>query len=308
MKGNHVVVEAPASSANLGCGFDIFAVALRNPKDTLTLRPEQSGVSVTVRGAQLLTIKPTENVAGAVASAIMADYGVRGGISLLLKKGVPIGAGLGSSAASSVAAAVGTNALFKLGLSNKELIKYSGIGESVASGAAHYDNVTASLLGGFVVVGRDHDYVRMEPPAAMGLCLVTPGIELPREKTRFARSLLPKSVSLEMMVDISRAASLMVHGFANGSVEEIGAAMTTSLVDERRAEMVPGLDEVRKAATSQGAAGLCISGAGPSLLAVSPKRSSGRVLKAMVRAFRLVGVESSGFVTGIGQGCKVLER
>lgn len=307
MKGSRVVVEAPASSANLGCGFDIFAVALRTPKDRLTLRRAKSGVSVAVEGVELFTERPKENVAGAVASAIMTDHGVRGGISLVLRKGVPVGAGLGSSAASSVAAAVGTNALFKLGISEKELIRYASIGERVASGAAHYDNVTASLVGGFVVVGRDYDHVKMEPPASMGLCFVTPKVKLPSEKTRFARSLLPKEVPLERMVEISRAASLMVHGFAIGSVDEIGAAMTISLVDERRAEMVPGLEEVRRAAASQGAAGLCMSGAGPSVLAVSARRSSGRVLRAMVRAFRLAGVESSGFVTGVGQGCRVLE-
>ncbi len=308
MKGRRVVVEAPASSANLGCGFDIFAVALRAPKDRLALLAAESGVSVTVSGAELSTKKPEENVAGAVASAIMADHGVKGGISLVLKKGVPVEAGLGSSAASSVAAAVGTNALFKLGLSNQDLIRYASIGERVASGAAHYDNVAASLVGGFVVVGREYEYVRMEPPKSMGLCLVTPTVKLPSEKTKFARSLLPKEVALERMVDISRAASRMVHGFATGNVEEIGAAMTVSLVDERRAVMVPGFEAVKRAAISQGAAGLCISGAGPSVLAVSATRASGRVLKAIVKAFEFLGVESSGYVTGVGQGCKVLER
>ncbi|MDV3243579.1 MAG: homoserine kinase [Nitrososphaerales archaeon] len=305
---NRILVAAPASSANLGCGFDVFAVALRKPKDRLTLQRAQSGVSITVKGPERLPEKPKENVAGAVASAMMADYDVRGGISMTLEKGVPVGSGLGSSAASSVAAAVGTNALFRLGISKRDLIKYAGIGERVASGTAHYDNVAASLAGGFVVVGRDNDYVRMEPPASLALCLVTPVVDLPKEKTRFARSLLPAEVPLQKMVDVTRAASLMVHGFAVGSIEEIGAAMTVSLVDERRAPMIPGLEEVRRAAMSEGAAGLCISGAGPAVLAVCLRRSSDRVLGGMVRAFRLVGVESSGFVTGVGRGCVVIER
>ncbi len=301
-------MEAPASSANLGAGFDVFAVALKQPKDRLSLERAESGVTIAVTGLRGLHLLPKENVAGVVASAVMADHGVKGGVSMTLRKGVPVGVGLGSSAASSVAAVVGMDALFGLRLSSSDKIRYAGLGERAASGTAHYDNVAASLVGGFVVVGRDNDYVRMEPPASLALCLVTPVVELPKEKTRFARSLLPAEVPLQKMVDVTRAASQMVHGFAVGSVEEIGAAMTVSLVDERRASMIPGLEEVRKAAMSAGAAGLCISGAGPAVLAVCLRRSSDRVLGGMVTAFRLVGVESSGFVTGVGRGCVVIER
>ncbi|MDV3278467.1 MAG: hypothetical protein LYZ69_08395 [Nitrososphaerales archaeon] len=106
-------MEAPASSANLGSGFDVFAIALKQPKDRLTLESAPGGVSITVRRIGGLPGSPEENVVGAVAKAVMADNGVKGGISMLLRKGVPVRAGLGSSAASSVAAAVGTSVLIR---------------------------------------------------------------------------------------------------------------------------------------------------------------------------------------------------
>ncbi|MDV3278454.1 MAG: homoserine kinase [Nitrososphaerales archaeon] len=301
-------MEAPASSANLGPGFDIFALSLREPRDRLTLERAQSGVSISVRGSGGLPETPDQNVAGAVARAVMADQGIKDGVSMLLTKGVPVGAGLGSSAASSVAAAAGTSALFGLDLQPREIIRYAGLGERLASGTAHYDNVTASYAGGFVIVGKEFDYVKMEPPRSLALCLVTPNVELPEKKTKYARSLLPRSVSLKTMVDVTRAASLMVHGFATGDIGEIGKAMAVSPVDEARAKMIPGFERVRKAGLARGATGVCISGAGPTVLAVSDKRRSQGVVKGMVGAFRSGGIESSGFITRVGGGCRVAER
>src|SRR5712692_3287446 len=148
---SRMTVEAPASSANLGAGFDVFALALDRPKDRLTLERTSNDIRLSINGAKL-SISPQANVAWAVTRAIMTREKIRGGVLLKLRKGVPIGVGLGSSAASSAAAVVGMNALFDLRLPNKRLIEYAGVGERVASGAAHYDNVTASLFGGFVMV------------------------------------------------------------------------------------------------------------------------------------------------------------
>ncbi|MDG6898108.1 MAG: homoserine kinase [Nitrososphaerota archaeon] len=298
-------MEAPASSANLGCGFDTFALALEGPKDRLALEKEESQISLKVRGPRELAEDPAGNVAVAVASVMMGEYRLRGGVAMSLTKGVPVGLGLGSSAATSVATAAGIDRLFGLRLSETELITFAGVGEKAASGTAHYDNVAASFAGGFVVVRWDHSFVRMEPPKSMALCLVTPRVKLPREKTKFARSLLPKQVRLERAVAVTRATSMMVHGFATGSLDEIGDAMEVSLVDDRRAVMVPGFERVRLAALSSGAFGTCISGAGPTLLAVAEWRLREKVIRGMVKAFRSEGIESSGFATGAGGGCRI---
>lgn len=303
-----IVVRAPASSANLGPGFDVFAIALKEPRDRLTLEHAKGGISLTVRGAADLPESPEQNVVEAVAAAIMADHRVKGGVSMVLTKGVPVGAGLGSSAASSVAAAVGVSSLFGLKLPQAEIIRYAGVGERLASGAAHYDNVTASYAGGFVIVTEGHGYVRIPPFSSLALCLVTPSVNLPEKKTKYARSLVPRTISMEQTVEVARAASLMVHGFAKGDIEEIGEAMAASPVDEARAKMVPRLGYAKKAALAAGAAGVCISGAGPTVLAVSEKRSSERVMKEMMGAFKRGRIDSRGFITGIGGGCRVIEE
>jgi homoserine kinase len=305
-KLKRVVAEAPASSANLGPGFDVFAVALKEPKDSLALERTRSEVSLAVRGADSLPESPEQNVVGAVAGAMMAEHGVKEGISMTLRKGVPVGAGLGSSAASSVAAAVGVSALFGLKLSSAEIVRYAGMGERFASGTAHYDNVTASYAGGFVIVNGHSGYIKVDAPRDLALVLVTPKLKLPKQKTKYARSLLPRSIPLKRMVEVERASSMMVHGFATGNIEEIGEAMAVSPVDEARSRMIPEFSHTREAALVSGAAGVCISGAGPTLLAAAEKRKAQEVARAMVRAFRSRGVLSTAFVTRAGGGCTVV--
>ena len=301
-----VTVDAPASSANLGAGFDVFALALGRPKDRLTLDRAPTGIKLSVHGAKLPTT-PKNNVVGAVARAIISGEKVQAGVRMSLKKGVPVGSGLGSSAASSAAAVVGMNALFELGLSNKKQIEYAGVGEELASGTAHYDNVTASLFGGFVLVSKDLSFIRMDPPHGLFLCLVIPKFKLPRLKTRYARSLLPKLLPLDDAVDAVSAAGKMVHGLADRSVDEFGAAMNGGFADSYRSVMILGFDRVKKAALENGAAGVCISGAGPAVLAATKKSRANSVLEAMTSSFESEGLRSDGFITTVGEGCRVIE-
>ncbi|MDA4126870.1 MAG: homoserine kinase [Thaumarchaeota archaeon] len=304
---SRVTVEAPASSANLGAGYDVFALALGRPKDRLTLEKTHSGIRLSIKGAKV-PATPRGNVVGAVARAIFAGEEVRGGVSLKLRKGVPVAAGLGSSAASSVAAVVGMNALFDLALPNRKLIDYAGVGEKFASGTAHYDNVTAALFGGFVMVSKDKSFVRMDPPHAMALCLVIPEVKLPSQKTRYARSLVPERLPVVEVIDAIGAAGKMVHGLLNDSIEDVGAAMGEGFIDSRRSIMIPGFERVRKAAIKNGAAGVCISGAGPAMLAVAHLGEAKTILEGMTRAFEKEGVRSDGFITKVGGGCRVIEQ
>ncbi|MDA4127801.1 MAG: homoserine kinase [Thaumarchaeota archaeon] len=304
---SRVIVEAPASSANLGAGFDVFALALGRPKDRLKLTRTKSGIELSVLGAKLPTT-PQRNVVGAVTRAVMTGEKVRGGVLLTLRKGVPVGAGLGSSAASSAAAVVGMNALFDLELPNKKQIEYAGVGERIASGAAHYDNVTASLFGGFVLVSKDKSFTRIDTPHGLVLCLVVPRLKLPLQKTRFARSLLPKRLSVDEAVAAVNAASRMVYGLAQNSIEEFGAAMNGGFVDHYRSVMIPGFEHVKEAAMKSGAAGVCISGAGPAMLAAAKRSKAKNVFDSMTDAFEKEGVKSEGFITRVGGGSRVIEQ
>ena len=304
-----VTVEASASSANLGPGFDVFALALDTPRDRVSLSSEKANhLSVVIdRIKGIMTpSSATRNGAGAVCLAIGKDFNIKHRISLEISKGVPIGQGMGSSGASAAAAAFAMNQLFRLGMTGDDMIFYAGKGEQLTSGTAHYDNVSASILGGFVVVNVSEGPVAIsyDPPEDMGLCMATPRISLPERKTEYARSVLPSSVPLGMMVSTVSNASLIVSGFARRNISMIGAGMNDKVVEAVRKKFIPGYNSVRKSAADAGAAGVCISGAGPSMLAVvdSSKCRPRDVLDSMTEAFGSEGVESSGFITVPGQG------
>ncbi len=309
-----VVVEAPASSANLGPGFDVFALALAEPRDRVeaTLEPaNRFTLRITVDKTGSIPTSPHENSAGAVALSIARRHRLRGKVGLGIHKGVPIGVGLGSSGASSAGAAVAINALFDLGLGLGDLIVHSGAGEKAASGAAHLDNVTASLAGGFVIVPwrPNGEPIRFEPPKSMSVVIATPQVNLPRRKTAYARSLLPRNVGLSDLSNNVARASLMVAGFASGKIQWIGEGMADAVVEIARKRMIPGYDRVRAAALKEGASGVCISGAGPSMLAIvnDTEADPGDVLSSMIREFKTGGLTATGFRTTVGSGASVIE-
>lgn len=309
-----VCVEAPASSANLGPGFDVFALALKRPTDRLRikLRPSRDlRIDLKVRGASGLPERPAANVVGAVAKAVARDYGIRGQLSLVLEKRVPIGVGLGSSGASSAATAMAMNTLFDIGLKPHELIRYAGVGERLATGAAHLDNVAASLLGGFVLAETETGPgpVCFDAPTRMRLCLVTPIVPLPTRKTEYARSLLPDHVRFSTLVHNVSMATHMVSGFALRDIGMIGHSMDDAAVEPARAKMIPAYGLLKKSALAAGAGGVCISGAGPTVLAVvdATKAKPKAILESMMATLKRTGIRSKGFVTSVGDGARILE-
>ncbi len=303
---SRVTVEAPASSANLGAGFDVFAIALGKPRDRLTLEKRGNGVTLSVQASGFQT-SARNNVVSGVAKAMIKGEGIGQGVSLSLLKEVPIGAGLGSSAASSAAAAVGMDFLFDLDLPSEKIIRYAGEGERLASGAAHYDNAAAAVLGGFVIASRGESFASMKVPPSFVFCLAMPHVPLPSRKTEYARSLLPETLPIYEAVEAVGAASRAVHGLANRNIAEFGEAMGGGFVDRLRSSMIPHYAEVRMKAMKKGALGVCISGAGPTMLALATRGRAKGVLDSMVGTFRRGGVKCDGFTTLAGGGCRVID-
>ena len=315
---DQIRVEAPASSANLGPGFDVFALALDTPRTPwVAAQTQETPVCASVKMAKVTGLQvprsEAENGACIVCLEMAKSSGSRARSSSSLTRGSRSGLGMGSSGASAAAAAVAMNELFGLGPHRDELIFYAGKAEGSTSGSQHYDNVAASILGGFVVVrggdGERPTAVRFEPPAGLAVCVATPVVSLPQRKTEYARSLLPGSVGLETLVANVANASLMVSGFAKKDIKLIGKGMTDRAVEQARKTMIPGYDRVRSRAIEAGAEGVCISGAGPSMLAIVDKRRSQpkKVLEAMMAAFGQEGAKSSGYVTRIGRGARVVK-
>lgn len=305
-----VVAAAPASCANLGPGFDVFGVALSEPEDRIELEIEDSStfsLDFEVEGS--VPREPEKNAAAFIISSIAKKYRIRKRIKARLKKGVPVGVGLGSSAASSVVSTFAMNIAFKLRMDVMQILAFSSQGEKLCSGAAHLDNITASLLGGFTISpSRFTPPVSIKPPESLALCIVTPQVQTPERKTEYARSLLPEKVDLSDVVSNIRNASLVVAGMALSDIDILGMGMEDYIVERSRLKMNPHYLSVKLEAKKAGASGVCISGAGPSVLAIvdSSKRNPRIVLESMLQSYRNAGIKAEGFVTKTGKGARIV--
>jgi len=286
-----VTVRAPATSANLGSGFDVFGAALDRPADVVRVeKADRTTIDVTGYGSEFIPEDPADNTVGAVAEALDAPAHIH------IDKGIRPSSGLGSSGASAAAAALALNELYDRGLSRKELVPIAGKGEATVSGEVHLDNVAPALLGGFTVAtGRDVTTVDADIPLVA--CL--PEIAI---STRDARDVVPAGATMEQLVyTIGRAATLTT-GMCRNDPRLVGKGMHDRLVTPARADLISGYDEVREAALAAGATGVTVSGAGPGVLAACYPEDRREIAAAMVDGFAEVGVDSRAYQTKIGGG------
>ena len=303
-----VTVRAPCSTANLGPGFDVFGMALDAFYDEVTVT--KKGKWIKIVSSDDIPLDPNKNTAGLVAKAMLKDIvkggysKYKGGVEIKIKKNVPPGYGMGSSAASAAACAVGLNKLYNLKLTDAELVEFAGIGEKASAGTIHYDNVAASALGGFVIVKtKPLNVVKIQPPNDLVLCVAVPELKVPAKKTKVSRGAIPKKVSLSDMVKNISDASGIVAGFSQKNSELIGRSVQDVIVEPARKHMIPGFDKVKKNALSAGAYGVTISGAGPSVIAFTDKKpDSKKIPNAMKRGFKTVKKESNVFVCKPSKG------
>lgn len=309
-----VVVYAPATTANLGPGFDVFGMALEQPHDivVITRLPVHDGLKIHASGpfSEGIPVDPEKNTAGVVAQHFLQEFSIKSGLLIEIEKRIPPGFGLGSSAASAAAVAYGLNVLFNLGLDRRQLVHLAAKGEIASAGFEHADNVSAAIYGGFVIIRAYDplDIVPLKAPENLGVCVAIPKLPPQPKKTEKARAVLPKMVPLEKIRSNVGNAAAMAVGFAIGDVELIGRSMSDAIVEPARASLIPGYHIVREEALKAGAYGVAISGAGPSMIAVvdsSPAVIS-RVTAAMQRGFKSAGVVAETFYTKPGKGVTLL--
>ncbi|MBZ0298615.1 MAG: homoserine kinase [Anaerolineae bacterium] len=287
---------APATVANVGVGFDILGMAVQGAGDTVEveMRAEPGVVIESIVGdGGRLPLDPEKNTAAVAANAVLKQIGAGQGVIIRLHKGLPLNSGLGSSAASGVAAAVAVNALFGSLLPKVALLSACLEGEARVSGY-HADNAGPSLLGGITLItGTDITQIYHLPvPEDLELALVTPAVDVP---TAQARAVLPKSISLHQMVEQTAAVARLVDALYRGDIAAMGAAMEQDrVVEPARAHLMPFLGEVRIAAKEAGACGLVISGAGPTLCAIcNSPHIAARVAQRMKEVYDEQGIVSS---------------
>ena len=188
---------------------------------------------------------------------------------------------------SAAAAAFAFDKLYNLRLDGNSLVKFAGIGEKASAGSIHYDNVAASVLGGFVIVKTDPlDIIKVDPPANLRMCIAVPKLKVPKKKTKVSRGVIPKKISLkDSIVNLSNATAI-VAGFMNKDPDLIGRSIKDVIVEPARLHMIPGFSKVKENALKAGALGVTISGAGPSVIAFSKKSADlKKISLAMSKGF-----------------------
>ena len=273
-----VTVRAPCSTANLGPGFDVFGLALDAFYDEVTVT--KKGKGITIVSSDDIPLDPKKNTAGLVAKAMLEDIvkegysKYKGGVEIKIKKGVPAGYGMGSSAASAAACAIAMNELFDVIYEDESLTYFAGMGERASAGTVHYDNVAASLFGGFVIVhpqantkGKYVNVTDCKVPQDIQLIVAIPKIKIPKQKTKASRGVIPKNVKFsDASINLANAAWIAAN-FAMGDATGALSYLEDLIVEPARKKMIPGYDKVKKNAMKAGANSCTISGAGPSVIA-----------------------------------------
>lgn len=299
-----VSVFAPASVANLGCGYDVLGLALEKPGDKVTMRLNNSGAITLdhIEGDQgMLPKDPEKNIVTAVVQYYCDKLNIRQGVGVELYKNMPFGSGLGSSSASAVAGLVAINELMGQPLTREQLLPLAMEGERLACGNAHADNVAPSLLGGVVLI-RSYDpldFVKLPFPESLYLAVLYPHVEIP---TLEARKILKTNVPVTDAIKQWGNVAGLVAGFCMGDEQLIGRSMQDFIIEPVRAMLIPDFYPMRSMAMKNDALAFGISGSGPSVFALCNHRDkAARLLGLLESHLGKQGIDATGYLSAVNQ-------
>jgi homoserine kinase len=324
-----VTVRAPCSTANLGPGFDVFGLALDAFYDEVTVTKKPKSFGIKIVSSDDIPLDPKKNTAGIAAKAMMESELRTEGLEISIKKGVPAGYGLGSSAASAAACVVAIEALFSGGVFDVEVIEnqigqfddllfYAGQGEKASAGTVHYDNVAAAIVGGFAVVTTvpEMRLCRYDVDEEYEVVLAIPKIKVPKMKTKVSRGVLPKTVKFtDAMKDLQNAIGIVASVGKQSDAGEtwhywFNSVDEESISERARKKMIPGYNKVKKLARAAGADAVTISGAGPTVIALSwnpTKKKLKDVGEAMKKGFKSAKVDCDIVICKPSKGPEIVK-
>jgi homoserine kinase len=304
-----VAVFAPATVANVASGFDVLGFALERPGDTVILR------RITDKRVDILAVEgddgqlptdPDKNTASVAARRFLEAIEFPFGLEITVRKQMPLSSGLGSSAASSVAAVYAANLLAGSPFTARQLLPFTMQAEEVACGSAHADNVAPALLGGFVLI-RSYDpldVVQLPVPSGLAVATVHPHTEI---KTEDARRILKKELRLSDAVRQWGNLAALVAALFRGDLDLLSRSLQDVVAEPRRGLLIPGFAKVKQASVEGGALGCSISGSGPSVFSLCRSMQSARAVgAAMQGAFTQAGLDSDVYLSGINESGPVV--
>ena len=278
-------IFAPATVANLSCGYDVLGCCLSNVGDEMLVRKNDlKRLRITKITGQDLPLEVDNNVAGVAANALLQHLQSPQGFDIEIHKGIKSGSGIGSSAASAAGAVFAINQLLNSPLSAMELIPFAMEGERLASGSAHADNVAPALLGGFSLV-RSYDpleVVSLPSPKEFHMVVLHPLIEV---NTRDSRSIIREQVTLKKAVQQWGNLGALVSSLYTEDYELLGRSMVDGIVEPVRSILIPFFQPLKEIAMTTGALSFGISGSGPSVFALCRGKEKAHAVRQAVREF-----------------------
>lgn len=331
-----IKIKAPATVANMVCGFDILGFAVNNPYDEMEMRlvkrtAEQASITIINVDEYNLPTEPEKNVAGAALLALMEEYTANSnienslinnnqsavvnatkvqqdkmvdfstmGFEVKINKRIKPGSGVGSSAASSAGAVVGANYLLGNPFTKDDLVRFAMNGEKVASGVKHADNIAPCIFGGVTLVRSIFPLeIIALPSPALFVTIVHPQIEV---RTADARSILKQNVQLKDAIKQWGNIAGLVAGLMKGDYELIGRSLEDVIIEPVRSILIPGFDDLKKACKAAGALGGGISGSGPSIFFLSKENATAlSIEQEMKKLYEGLGLAHHTYVTTINQ-------
>lgn len=303
-------IFAPATIANVSCGFDILGLCLDTVGDEMIVRKvAKEGVRITKIVGQDLPLEVEKNVAGVAALTLLKNVQSNEGFEIEIYKNIKPGSGIGSSAASAAGAVFAINELLGKPFSLNELIAFAMQGEKLASGTAHADNIAPVLLGGFTLVKSYHplEVLKINAPSDLYATVIHPQIEV---KTSDARSVLKQQVSLQKMVKQMGNLGGLICGLYTEDYDLIGSSLHDEIIEPYRSILIPEFDDVKRSAIAAGALGAGISGSGPSIFALSKGEEVAKKVGAtMAKIYDTIQIDYDIHISKINQhGIKVLKE
>ena len=302
---------APATVANMGCGFDIMGMTLNGVGDVVSVEVSEGDELIinNVSGVELPD-DIEKNVITPAVRALMAAAGMKRKIEVTVEKKILPGSGIGSSAASSAAAVYALNEALDRPFSDEKLVEFAMEGEKlISNGVPHADNVAPAILGGVVLLRSYEplDIVRLPVPEQFCCTVAHPEIMV---STTMARQVLPKEISMHTAVTQWGNVAGLVAGLTMGDIDLVGRSMKDVVAEPHRKQFIPGFDQLKEEVLAMGALAMNISGAGPSVFALSKNmQSAANIGHAMEKHFKELGHNADIYVTKVSNiGAQIIKN
>lgn len=280
-----IKVFAPATVANLSCGFDVLGCCLDNVGDEMIIKKNDlNQLRITKMEGQDLPMEVDQNVAGVAVKAMLEKLQSNEGFDIEIYKKIKAGSGIGSSAASSAGAVFAVNKLLDSPFSSAELLPFAMEGERLASGNAHADNVAPALLGGFTLVKSYEplEVLSLPSPEELNVVILHPQIEV---KTKDSRAIIKRNISLDKAVSQWGNLGALVSALYTNDYDLLGRSLKDDIVEPIRSILIPYFDEIKAISLESGALGFGISGSGPSVYAMCRGQQNAEKVKASIAEF-----------------------